>query len=444
MQHLLLLVRAIALYAVLSLSYSFGLAQTIEGVPSVRGAEHALDRLSVLVSYGRPLRLSLSGQPSASVYRYRTEALNAEPVSANYDPHSGTWQISNPDVGYAYWVTTNSGLPSYYYLIDYADYGLGVSSPIVSAVSDDPCSRVRMTWNGAIRPIYYYGPSGIRYTLPRELILSYTDINPEDDREIYTPEHRSITVEPSETDVELDAPFVDTHYTIAGDKWTKAFALSFAPISTETYRTNRVAQKARIIALDETFAEISSVDWENLSAPTTLRMQAHANVPTATRALWRIDRYESDGSRTSVLNFAGMQTEYSIRAAGRYRIWLSISNADGGCTDDRFVREVRVTESYLDVPNAFTPGSSTGTNDIFRVKARSLIHFDARIFSRTGQELYRWRDVSGGWDGTYRGKAMATGAYLYTITAEGADGVKYNKQGTVNLIGSEYDPSLGY
>ena len=68
---------------------------------------------------------------------------------------------------------------------------------------------------------------------------------------------------------------------------------------------------------------------------------------------------------------------------------------------------IRITESELKVPNAFSPNGD-GVNDVFRVKHKSLVRFNAYVFNRWGQELYRWglQNIDAGWDGTAHGKRM--------------------------------------
>ena len=90
--------------------------------------------------------------------------------------------------------------------------------------------------------------------------------------------------------------------------------------------------------------------------------------------------------------------------------------------------------SRLEVPNAFSPTSSPGINDVFRVVHTSLVEFDGRIYNEWGNELYHWTDPNGGWDGTYRGQSVSGGVYYYVIYARGADGKVYNERGHINVL----------
>ena len=75
-------------------------------------------------------------------------------------------------------------------------------------------------------------------------------------------------------------------------------------------------------------------------------------------------------------------------------------------------------------------------NDIFKVKYKSLVSFDAVVFNRWGQKLYQWglTDIDKGWDGTSRGHQVPVGVYFIVIEARGADGVVYKHKGDINIL----------
>ena len=84
---------------------------------------------------------------------------------------------------------------------------------------------------------------------------------------------------------------------------------------------------------------------------------------------------------------------------------------------------VAVSESYLAVPNVFTPNGD-GKNDEFRVAYRSLKEFHCWVYNRWGKLVYEWDDPAKGWDGTINGRPAAEGAYFYVIRALGTDAAK--------------------
>ena len=100
---------------------------------------------------------------------------------------------------------------------------------------------------------------------------------------------------------------------------------------------------------------------------------------------------------------------------------------------------ITIPDSFLGVPNAFSPNGDT-QNDYYNVfDVKSIIEFHGAIYNRWGQELYRWGlDEMGrkdcGWDGTYKGNPVKPGVYFVVIKAKGADGIEYDIKRDVNLL----------
>ena len=98
-----------------------------------------------------------------------------------------------------------------------------------------------------------------------------------------------------------------------------------------------------------------------------------------------------------------------------------------------------LAESGLEAPNAFSPNGD-GINDYYNVfNVKSIVEFNASIYNRWGQQLYRWGiDEMGregcGWDGTYKGNQVKDGVYFVIIKAKGADGIEYEIKRDVNLL----------
>lgn len=96
--------------------------------------------------------------------------------------------------------------------------------------------------------------------------------------------------------------------------------------------------------------------------------------------------------------------------------------------------EVTISTSLLEIPNLITPESASGSNRVFKVKYQSLVEYEMWVFNRWGIELFHSTDPSEGWDGTYNGSTVPTGAYYYVVKAVGTDGEKYHKKGAVNVL----------
>lgn len=129
------------------------------------------------------------------------------------------------------------------------------------------------------------------------------------------------------------------------------------------------------------------------------------------------------------------ETSYTFTQTGTHYIRVLCTNVDTEAVFESDAFVVQVTESTLKVPNAFSPNGD-GVNDVFKVEHSSLVRFNATVFNRWGQELYRWSlaNIDEGWDGTAHGKQVKEGVYFIVVEAEGADGVIYKHKGDINIL----------
>lgn len=86
------------------------------------------------------------------------------------------------------------------------------------------------------------------------------------------------------------------------------------------------------------------------------------------------------------------------------------------------------------MPNFFSPGSTEGVNDVWKVSYKSIVKFHCWIFNSWGTQVCELKDPGQGWDGKYKGKLVDPGVYYYVIQAEGSDGHKYKKSGDINIL----------
>ena len=85
-------------------------------------------------------------------------------------------------------------------------------------------------------------------------------------------------------------------------------------------------------------------------------------------------------------------------------------------------------------PNAFSPDGD-GINDFFKISGQGMSDFQIEIYNRWGQMVYKSSDLSNGWDGTFKGKKVPTGTYVYKIKISKYDfEQKLVKSGSVALV----------
>lgn len=154
---------------------------------------------------------------------------------------------------------------------------------------------------------------------------------------------------------------------------------------------------------------------------------------------WRI--FREGGERTPIVDRFDENLEYTFTESGTFYVQFYATFVNGNDTivfpeegeANPFV--VSVSESVLEMPNAFSPNGD-GHNDVYKVKEgyRSIVSFKAAIFNRWGQKLYSWDTLEGGWDGKYHGTTVKDGVYFVVVNARGADGKEYKIRKDVNVL----------
>lgn len=126
--------------------------------------------------------------------------------------------------------------------------------------------------------------------------------------------------------------------------------------------------------------------------------------PNMTDYVW------SNGNTTPVL---------AIDSPGLY--WISMSSCGNTITDS--IRVALRNDSYVYIPNTFTPNSDN-VNDQFHIRGFSEepIDFKLTIFDRWGEELFTTYDYLEGWNGIYRSSPCSQGVYVYVVYVNTACG----------------------
>ncbi len=91
------------------------------------------------------------------------------------------------------------------------------------------------------------------------------------------------------------------------------------------------------------------------------------------------------------------------------------------------------------IPNAFTPNFD-GENDVFRIYGGPAVARvqNFQVFDRWGALVYRADEIlpgeDTGWDGTFKGKVMDSGVYIYFADIQFLDGEEIRFKGDVTLM----------
>jgi gliding motility-associated-like protein len=91
-----------------------------------------------------------------------------------------------------------------------------------------------------------------------------------------------------------------------------------------------------------------------------------------------------------------------------------IATSIHGCVSEATVTVKVEPEFTFYIPNAFTPGSTDGVNDIFTGMGIGIVTYEMWIFDRWGVNIYYTDDLHKGWDGTVQGKPGLVQQDVYT------------------------------
>jgi gliding motility-associated-like protein len=123
--------------------------------------------------------------------------------------------------------------------------------------------------------------------------------------------------------------------------------------------------------------------------------------------------------------------EYTYPA--RYPIYLLAKDENGCIVEATHTLEVKRVITSL-VPSAFSPNSD-GINDVLTLGMFNITSFTLEVFNRWGQKVFETSDPTKPWDGLdMSGKAVAEGAYIYTLKVQTFDNRTETQSGTITLI----------
>lgn len=104
----------------------------------------------------------------------------------------------------------------------------------------------------------------------------------------------------------------------------------------------------------------------------------------------------------------------SVNEAGLY--WLTIENNNGCISSDSVNLSFTKCECNFYVPNAFSPNGN-GMNDQFQpVHYCDITDYNLEVFNRWGELIFATTDATTGWNGTYKGRRVEQGVYVYQVS----------------------------
>ncbi len=369
-------------------------------------------------------------------YRYKRRALeDSEAISSIQEGTSSV--IRNIEEGYGYYVKEHEAIGSnrFVWIIDYSRYLLDIEEIRVS--SEDLCEGFTLEGNAILPKILYYKPNGVETEIVRNFDIIYNTLQWSEEGKTYSIVPVTEKIEGNPIGKFINSRLLtDTDILLKGDYFARHFNVE------KSLNTGNVNAAAIELHVDTT---ILSVDGANMffgnngeeggnasgySAPVEIRFNAYANEPVATYFRWNII---NEATGRTLIDFNDKEVSFTFLEAGKYIAKIDVQDRSGMCFKSDSV-VIEVGDSYLSVPNAFSPGTSPGVNDIFKVAYKSLVSFKGWIFNRWGVQLFHWTDPAQGWDGKKGGKYVTPGVYFYVIEAKGSDGRNYKKNGHINIL----------
>lgn len=404
-----------------------------QGTP-LRVVEDKGNRIEVWLVYGMEnVEISYtSTSTNHKWYRYQTRILENEPI-ANSEQQGSTSIIRNVQEGYGYFVEQESvPTSSCVWLIDYSKYAFDVNNLEVDP-GIDPCHSVALKGDLPIPELKYNIPTGIPQTVKRSFDIVYNTLEWDENNKAFRYKVVEVTAENPYKAGLLDAPLTDTDFELKGDHFARHFNRE-KTARTMTYDAIAVQAHGDTTVVADPFTGMNS-GGEGLSAPVEINFRAIANDPVAVFFLWQIYRTDSEtGASEAIVRYQGEEISHTFTDAGSYKAVLEVTDRSATCTDSTVVYDIKIADSWLNIPNAFAPGAPPDEYGVFRVAYKSIVKFKGWIFNRWGVQMFHWTDPSQGWDGKKGGKYVQPGVYFYVIEATGSDGEKYKKQGDINVF----------
>ncbi len=359
-------------------------------------------------------------------YRYTQDPDAAVPVDpADVVTGASRTTVRNLQFEAGYFVKSTTGEVRFAYAVLWKPLAY-ISIDVVD--EGDACSD--LTLRATVSPgndMTFYTAVGLKRTVERVHTLHWSTLEWNSLTGAYAVVSKEAPFKSLGANWAIPAPLLDTPIKVVGDEINHWFGVDDS--ASVAYVARAVKANATATVELRQHANESGASTGELagSAPLTVNFSSNPS-QAVTLVEWNIYK---PGNTGAYARFTGEDLHYTFKESGNYTVKVFVSNTY--CRDSAVFSSM-IYESMLDCPNFFTPRSSPGENDEFRVVYKSILTFKGVIVDRWGVVVFEWTDPGKGWDGTYKGKAVKPGVYFYSIEAKGSDGRVYHKKGDINLL----------
>lgn len=375
----------------------------------------------------RDSRMSVSFNSGDSIkwYTFTSDTSKLISIASSVTTDERRSEISLADSSCGYMAEYSDGTK---YCIYAVKYEFPEYDSIVFIDNTDPCSEAVFYPYGKSEALIYYTLDGEKREIERTHYATWNTLKWNGSDKEYEEISDTAYFSGINEVWTVPASYEDTYFKIYGDQYSGYFGKEDSLYS-ELYEAVAVVTNATDeIDKNNNENELNRVEDAsdlNGSAPLTVYFYSNSN-SAVDDYKWIIIKPDS-----SILTYHDEDLTYTFNITGKYTVRHFVMSSV--CKDSAEFT-VKITESFIDCPNFFTPKSTPGENDEFKVAYKSIKSFNCIILNRLGNKMFQFSDPSKGWDGKYHGKPVSPGVYFYIIKAVGSDGVKYNLSGDINLI----------
>jgi gliding motility-associated-like protein len=151
---------------------------------------------------------------------------------------------------------------------------------------------------------------------------------------------------------------------------------------------------------------------------------------------YTVEKYTEDGVLLQSFDAGGSTTftDNTNDPANQIYVYVIKANAVDPTLNQSVSNVITVIKSpNIFYPSAFTPNGD-GLNDSFVVYGQYVEDFRMFIYNRWGELIFTTTDMDQGWDGTFNGKVVPEGTYVFNADLTDLTGRTYNRAGSVLLL----------
>ena len=232
---------------------------------------------------------------------------------------------------------------------------------------------------------------------------------------------------------------ISNGYNIASQQWDFGHGLTSSQVHPQTVYPDSGPYDVQLIVTstkgcDDTLLVVDAIDvWPRpIAGFSTDKDEYIMFFP-------RVDFFdESFGATEWLYDFADgsisfdQDPSHEYQEAGTYQVIQTVNN-DYGCDDVASVRVIVNPAIAFYIPNTFTPNAD-GLNETFAGNGVGLKEYEMWIYDRWGENLFYSSNMEFGWDGSYKGKQVESGMYIYRFYVVDVNGNPSQYNGEIFLM----------